>query len=237
MNGYVYRPFSATKATLDPAADPGDIVYIDSVPYQMMNIEWNICTWPTASIYAQIEREIDHEFTFYDESAKFYRKTVEETNEKIGETVDEVSSMIDQVASQITLNVSETYYTKTEVDDIQATNTSNFAITAQEIQAALSQITALNGEIEEINYYIRYQVIDGVGTVIVGQTNSLAELHITNNQISLMYNGELISYWNQNKQYTPKQLEIPLGGSLKIGNLLVQPRSSGNVSVMWTGQA
>ena len=95
----------------------------------------------------------------------------------------------------------------------------------------MTQIAGLNGEIEEIQYYIRYEIIGGVGTVIVGQTNSLAELHITNGQISMIYNGELVSYWNQNQQYTPKKLEIPLGGSLKLGNIQWQPRSSGNLSV------
>ena len=238
-NGYVYKPFTAMQASLDPAAEPGDIVIIDSVEYQIMDTDWNICTWPTALLQAPYEEEINHEFTYFDESAKYYRKTVKETEEKLQEypTREDAASMISQSADDILLNVGETYYTQDEVDEIQLTNESNFQLTAQQIQAALSQIATVNGEVEEIHYYIRYEVISGVGTVIVGQTNSLAELHITNNQISLMYNGDVISYWNQNKQYTPKQLEIPNGGSLRIGNLLVQPRSSGNVSVMWLGES
>jgi hypothetical protein len=194
---------------------------------------------PTADIMAPYEEEIDHEYTYEDEQAKTIRIVEEETNEKLHNypTLEEASSLIQQSANQILFDVSETYYSKTDVDEIQATNISNFTLTSQQIQAALTQISELNGDVEEINYYIRYKVISGVGTVVVGQTNSLAELHITNTQISLMYNGEVISYWNQNKQYTPKQLEIPNGGSLRIGNLLVQPRSSGNVSVMWLGQS
>ena len=239
VSGYVYRGFNATQAYLDPVCEPGDIILYNNVAYQIMYISWNINHMPTADIMAPYEEEIDHEYTYEDEQAKTIRIVEEETNEKLHNypTLEEASSLIQQSASQILFDVSETYYSKTDVDEIQATNISNFTLTSQQIQAALTQISELNGDVEEINYYIRYKVISGVGTVVVGQTNSLAELHITNTQISLMYNGDVISYWNQNKQYTPKQLEIPNGGSLRIGNLLVQPRSSGNVSVMWLGES
>ena len=236
VSGYIYKPFSATQATLDPAAEPGDIVIINGESYQMMDIDWNICTWPTATIAAAHEEEVDHEFTFWDETAKYYRKTEESIKETETAIVESTSSLIQQTAESITMEVEQNYYTKDDVDEIQLTNTANFTVTSEAIQAALSQIGAVGDEVEAINYYIRYEVISGVGTVIVGQTNSLAELHITNTQISLIYNGDVISYWNQNKQYTPKQLEIPTGGSLRIGNLLVQPRTSGNVSVMWLGE-
>lgn len=239
VNGYVYRAFDASKAYLDPVCEPGDLIVYDDMAYQMMSITWNINHMPTADITAPYEEEINHEYTILTEQAKTLQIIEEETNEKLLNypTLEEASSLIAQSANEILFEVSESYYTKTDVDDIQAINASNFTLTAQQIQSMLTQIGVLNGEVEEINYYIRYEVIDGVGTVVVGQTNSLAELHITNTQISLMYNGEVISYWNQNKQYTPKQLEIPNGGSLRIGNLLIQPRTSGNVSVMWLGQS
>ena len=224
VSGYIYKPFSATKATLDPATEPGDIVIIDGISYQMMNINWNINTWPVADISAAFEEEVNHEYYILDESAKTLRKA-------LSTTLEEASSLIEQTAEEITLSVTQNYYTKEDVDEIQRENESSFALTSQQIQAALSQITTLNGEVEEINYYIRYEVIDGVGTVIVGQTNSLAELHITNGQISMIYNGEEVTYWNQSKQYTPKQLQIPVGGSFRLGNILWQPRSSGNLSV------
>lgn len=224
VSGYSYRPFSGNVATLDPAAEPGDIVIVAGESYQVMDIDWNINKWPTANIAAAFEQEVDHEYEVLDESSKTLRKAISESTKN-------AESLIQQTADNILLSVSENYYSKDDVDDIQQTNEANFTLTSQQIQAALSQIMTLGGEIEEINYYIRYEVINNVGTVIVGQTNSLAELHITNGQISMFYNGEIVSYWNQNKQYTPKQLEIPLGGGFKLGNILWQPRSSGNLSL------
>lgn len=239
VNGYIYRAFEAEKAYLDPVCEPGDLLIYNDVAYQMMSIMWNINHMPTANVSAPYEEEINHEYTLLSEQAKTLQIIEEETNKKLLDypTIQEASSLIAQSANEILFEVSESYYTKTDVDDIQETNTSNFTLTSQQIQAMLTQINTLNDDVSEINYYIRYEIISGVGTVVVGQTNSFAELHITNTQISLMYNGEVISYWNQNKQYTPKQLEIPNGGSLRIGNLLVQPRSSGNVSVMWLGES
>ena len=239
VSGYSYRPFSGNVATLDPAAEPGDIVIVAGESYQVMDIDWNLNKWPTANIAAAFEQEVDHEYEVLDASAKTLRKAIAETDRKLLDysTTVETESMIAQSAESIEFRVAENYYNKDEISDFQQQNEANFTLTSQQIQAALSQISTLNGQVEDINYYIRYQVIGGVGTVIVGQTNSYAELYITNNQISLMYNGAVISYWNQNKQYTPTRLEIPSGGSLRIGNLLVQPRSSGNVSVMWLGES
>ena len=235
VNGYVYSPFHADVATLDPAAEPGDIVVINLHSYQMMDIDWNICSWPTATLSAAFESEVDHEYVMVDESAKTLRKVERKLLDY--PTNDVMESSIEQSAESIELNVSEMYYNKTEVDTIQEGNEANFSLTTQQIQAMLSQISTIEGEVQNVNYYIRYEIINGVGTVIVGQTNSLAELRITNDQISLIYNDDLISYWNQSKQYTPKQLEIPTGGSFKIGDILVQPRTSGNVSMMWLGQS
>lgn len=228
-SGYIYRGFNAITAYLDPAYEIGDLLLFENVPYQMMTITWNINHRPTADISAPYEDEIDHEYEVISESAKTLRKV--DTKLLNYPTNDAMESAIEQSAEEISLSVSERYYNKTEVDTIQEGNDANFSLTTQQIQAMLSQISTIEGEVQSVNYYIRYEVIQGVGTVIVGQTNSLAELRITNDQITLTYNGDVISYWNQNKQYTPKQLQIPVGGSLRLGNIMWQPRSSGNMSI------
>ena len=227
--GYVYRGFDAVTAYLDPACELGDLMIFNDIPYQMMTITWNINHRPTADISAPYEEEVDYEYEIISESAKTLRRV----DAKLMDypTTSVMESAIRQSAESIELSVSESYYDKSSIDSIQQSNEAQFTLTSQQIQAALSQITTLDGEVQAINYYVRYEVIDGVGTVIIGQTDSLAELHITNGQISMVYNGEVVSYWNQNQQYTPKKLEIPVGGSLKLGNVQWQPRTSGNLSV------
>ena len=231
--GYVYRPFEARDAHLDPAAELGDLIIFEDVGRQIMSIDWSLGAWITAELAAPAELEVDHEYTTMTQAATTLRKAAAETDEKLLNylTAVETRSLIEQTATSIELSVSERYYDKDEINDIQQGNDAQFTLTSQQIQAALSQISTLDGEVQAINYYVRYEVIGGVGTVIVGQTNSLAELHITNGQISMVYNGEVVSFWNQNQQYTPKKLEIPVGGGLKLGNVQWQPRSSGNLSV------
>lgn len=232
-SGYIYRPFEARDAHLDPAAELGDLIIFENVGRQIMSIDWSLGAWITAELAAPAELEVDHEYTTMSEAATTLRKASAETDAKLLNymTSVETRSLIEQTAGAITAEVSETYYSKEQADVIQQKNDAQFTLTSQQIQAALSQINALDGEVQAINYYVRYEVIDGVGTVIVGQTDSLAELHITNGQIAMVYNGEEVSYWNQNQQYTPKKLEIPVGGSLKLGNVQWQPRTSGNLSV------
>ena len=232
-SGYIYRPFEARDAHLDPAAELGDLIIFEDVGRQIMSIDWSLGAWITAELAAPAELEVDHEYTTMTQAATTLRKAAAETDEKLLNylTAVETRSLIEQTATSIELSVSENYYNKDTVDSIQQGNESQFTLTSQQIQAMLSQISTIEGEVEAVNYYVRYEVIDGIGTVIVGQTDSLAELHITNGQIAMVYNGEAVSYWNQNQQYTPKKLEIPVGGSLKLGNVQWQPRTSGNLSI------
>lgn len=228
-SGYIYRPFEARDAHLDPAAELGDLIFFEDDGRQIMNIDWFLGTWITAELAAPVELEVDHEYTTMTQTATTLRKVDAKLLDYPTNAVME--SAIRQSAESIELSVSENYYDKDTVDSIQQGNESQFTLTSQQIQAMLSQISTIEGEVEAVNYYVRYEVIDGIGTVIVGQTDSLAELHITNGQIAMVYNGEAVSYWNQNQQYTPKKLEIPVGGSLKLGNVQWQPRTSGNLSV------
>lgn len=150
-------------------------------------------------------------------------------------TKSETESYIQQNAESVVLGVTETHYYDRETIDMQNQQLSGgIQVEHDRITAALSEINTVDGEVSEIQSYIRYVTIDGVGTVVIGQTNSLSEFRVSNEQISAVYNNEIVSYWNQNRQYTPKQLQIPLGGSLRLGNILWQPRSSGNLSIFLT---
>lgn len=111
VEDYSYKPFVASGAFLDPAAEIGDLVVIDGHSYQMMSIEWNINTWPTASISAPYEEEVDHEYTIVSPEAKSYRKAMYGTEKKLEDypTISEMHSSIEQTEQRITLEVSETY--------------------------------------------------------------------------------------------------------------------------------
>ena len=241
VDGYVYRPFEAESVRLDPAVELGDLAFIKDGWRQITMIEWRFASQIFADISAPAEREVDHEYTVESEAALAYRKAVQKAAEDLDEALDnyytktETQSYIQQNAESIVLGVTETRYYDRETIDMQNQQLSGgIQVEHDRITAALSEINTVDGEVSEIQSYIRYVTIDGVGTVVIGQTNSLSEFRVSNEQISAVYNNEIVSYWNQSKQFTPKQLQIPAGGSLRLGNILWQPRSSGNLSIFLT---
>ena len=159
-SGYVYRGFDAITAYLDPAYEIGDLILFDNVTYQMMTITWNINHRPTADISAPYEDEIDHEYEVISESAKTYRKAIANTDQKLLDysTTEETLSYIQQESEEIMLGVESNYYNKDQIGDIQQRNEAQFTLTSQQIQAAFSQITSLGNDVQEINYYVRYEV-------------------------------------------------------------------------------
>lgn len=237
VQGYVYRPFDASGADLDPVAEPGDLVLIDGETYQIMRVDWDLGSWIYAELAAPVEYEIDHEYKVESEAAKYYKKSVENTTQALGNyyTKSETQSYIQQNAEAIVLGVTETrYYDKETINAQNQELSGDISVEHDRISAALTEILTVDGEVEVIQSYIRYEMIEGVGTVVIGQTDSMSEFRISNEQIAAVYNNEIVSYWNQSKQYTPKQLQIPLGGSLRLGNILFQPRTSGNLSIFLT---
>ena len=86
-------------------------------------------------------------------------------------------------------------------------------------------------EIDARTFFIRYEN----GVIIIGEVDNPTSIRISNSQIGIYYNNEVVSWWNQNQQFTPKELQIPTGGKFTLGNILQQPRSNGNMSYLWVG--
>ena len=71
-------------------------------------------------------------------------------------------------------------------------------------------------------------------------------LRLSGGEVKMMLGTDTLTYWNTNEMYTPKKVRIPTtaegadagnGGSLQIGGLVFQPRSNGNMSIMWVGDS
>ena len=115
VENYIYQPFSATTAYLDPIMEIGDHVMIDSVVYQIMSIEWTMGKTPAADVSAPYDQEIDHEYKGVSEDAKRYRKTVQMVDEAMNGFLprDEFATAIEQNEQAINLVASRTFVTQT----------------------------------------------------------------------------------------------------------------------------
>ena len=111
VGGYIYKPLAAEKALLDPIAEVGDLVTIDGKNYQIITIDWNLNTWPTADISAPYEAEEDHEYQIISPEDKSYRKAVASTDTKLKDyaQISEFGTLIEQNSSSVVLAASQTY--------------------------------------------------------------------------------------------------------------------------------
>ena len=116
IEDYVFRPFAANVAYLDPRADIGDSVKIGGTIYQIMSIDWNIGKTPTANISAPFDQEIDHEYTIPNKDTKTYRKAMSLVDEKMDDYVpwDEFATAIEQNEQAVVIAASHTYVTQNE---------------------------------------------------------------------------------------------------------------------------
>lgn len=249
--GHRYRPFEATAARIDPIAEVGDYAFVDGKLYPIVTINWNIAPKITADISAPFEEEIDHEYTMQSESAKALRKSMEYTDGQIESTrsyiqqtersimqgVEATYVSDDTLAATLqdyspTAQIQQNYYNKTESDTQADALASEIELTDNRLTLAFTQLRAdTENAINSMTYYIRYEN----GVVIVGKTDDPFSFRISNSKISLYYNNQEMSYWDNQKQYTPNELQIPTGGKFTLGKILCQPRSSGNMSWMWVG--
>ena len=138
VGGYIYKPFAAEKALLDPVAEVGDLVTIDGRNYQIITIDWNLSTWPTADISAPYEAEVDHEYQIVNPEAKSYRKAVASTDTKLKNyaQISEFGTLIEQNSNSVVLAASQTYV-----------NITNYNETIQNLQNQISgAITQYSGD-------------------------------------------------------------------------------------------
>lgn len=168
------------------------------------------------------------------QSASEIRSEVSESyflQEDASELQDAINGEIESVRSDFSEEL-ENYYTGSETETLVAGVRTEVSQTASTLEVSITNVrTEANGGFNEIKQYVRF--VNGV--IILGATNSNSDLRISIGEISMNVNGVKMTYWNQNEQVTPKKLRIPVGGSLQEGDFIWQPRSSGNLSLMYVG--
>ena len=144
-------------------------------------------------------------------------------------TLDEIANRgvdQEQISAAIAVNNG---VIMTQVDNRLTEVSTRFEQTDEELELRVSQNEENIGEIQT-----SFRVTaDGAE---ISKSNSDTVLVMSNEQIEMRVNGEVVSYWNVNEQYMPKMVNIPVGGSMRLGSIQFQPRSSGNLSLLWVGE-
>ena len=114
ISGFVYQPFSAQNALLDPAAELGDSVSVGGVTSVLASIDTNFNALCASNIAAPSDEEIDHEYHYTTPEKRMEKRVSSMTSELrvmsdriegVVEDVNENSSRITQTAEELTARV------------------------------------------------------------------------------------------------------------------------------------
>lgn len=115
ISGYVYQPFTAGDALLDPAAELGDAVIVGDITSQLCSIETTFDALYTANIEAPQDEEIDHEYPYEphpERTAARKAATITAELRVMGDTISskissaDAQTLITQNLNSITLSAS-----------------------------------------------------------------------------------------------------------------------------------
>lgn len=170
IQGWQYQPYSAQGALLDPSAELGDGVTINSLYSGIFKRDINFSSLMTADISAPANEEIEHEFTSATESAsdRAYSRLVKSVASRISQTANQIlletqartsadeslTAQLNVQASEISARVSKDggsssgvgWYLHSDRWEIKANGTTILKVTASGLEVN-GKITATSGKI------------------------------------------------------------------------------------------
>lgn len=150
---------------------------------------------------------------------------------KLMESENHFSSSINQSATNILQTVASEYITPSGVDTKVST-----AIEQKDTEYSIKFNsyeefqTATGVKFTDMQKYIRFVN----GNIELGNNENALTLKITNEKIVFLNGMKELAYFQNNKLYVT-DVELPLGGKLKLGNYAFIPRTNGNLSFKFVG--
>lgn len=180
MSAYTYRPYTATDALLDPAAELGDAVTVGGVYSVIASLDIDYNRASVAEISAPGLDEIDDEYPYITQDRK-------ETNKVLATT----RSLISKSSSEILLSV------ESQIDDLSASIDIQLDSITSTIQGQGGQISQINQTLTSINLTI--QGLDGAISEIDQKVDNIrisVSNGSTSSTITLTVDGVTVSSQN-----------------------------------------
>lgn len=95
--GFEYQPYTANGATLDPAVEIGDGVYVQDVYSGIYVMQTRFGKYPYSDISAPSEEEIDHEYPFKTKSDRKITRRLNQTESELKIVSGEISAKVSKV--------------------------------------------------------------------------------------------------------------------------------------------
>ena len=100
IKGYVYKPFRADGAILDPAAEIGDAISVGDVYSVLADIETTFSPLMTANISAPNDRDIDHEYPYESPENRELVRSLAETKTALIVQEGKISTIVSEIGSK-----------------------------------------------------------------------------------------------------------------------------------------
>lgn len=143
VEGYVYQPFEAEDARLDPAAELGDYLEIDGTAVLLASAVTKMDLLCAADISAPADEEIDHEYPYIN-------PTTRKTDRKIAQN----RSLIEKTSEHIMLEVEK-----------QSGAIAQLEITAGEIESRVQDAEGDITVLQQDSGKVRVTIVDQDGTL------------------------------------------------------------------------
>lgn len=205
ISGFIYSPFTAEGAVLDPSAELGDGVTVCSIYAPLADMELSFGRGGSAGIKAPAEEEINHEIPYQTPSQRQMVRKFAQTR-----------SLITKTAEEIRLEVFK------EIDGVEAA----FSELELTVDGIAGRVGDAEGNIAELELTAQGFALDisdlqGNYTEVAA---TIAGLTVTDQSGTTLINGSLIETTNLHVQAanidgTLKADQIVLTGSISWGDL------------------
>lgn len=177
--------------------------------------------------YSDTENEMQR--TVIQSLRRFESRISSVIDERVEGVISQTESLISQTENEIRSEVTENYYSKDATDEKIGAVATSVSQTAEALTIAQTAI-AENKEATDEEFAVLHSYIIAEGGTLTFKTDeSTVELVIENDRIGIYEDGELVTYWTNKVQVTPKTLTVPEGGTLNLGNFAFIPRSNGSL--------
>lgn len=202
-------PWVSTEPEFD-MTNQGSLYYIDCTLFNDLTFQ-----------YGEVQISSDYEAV---------KKTYADALQQIENAKQEINSDIQKNNDMIRTEVSETYYSKDEMDTqlgqvstaLEQTKNS-FEMQFNSFQTDLENLNDDNtAKFQQIFKYIRFED----GNIILGESGNELTLTIENDQIAFKQNGQVVAYFTNNKLYVTDGEFVH---TLRIGSFIYSPRPDGSL--------
>lgn len=145
LQGFQYRPYTASGALLDPAAEIGDALSTETSYGGIYTRSRNFGRLMKADVSAPTDEEIDHEYKFESPTERKFKRTVGEvkasillTSERIDLEVSERKAQGDELSSQLSLTASAITAEVQRATQAEGSLSASLSVQATEINAKVS---------------------------------------------------------------------------------------------------